>query len=371
MEQTNWTFQDASAWGNKYPNCSASEQSPINIDTENLIQCKSLCEVKFIYKKNTQCKINYSNSLLKFAHDKDSFIDFKGVTYELKYFTIHTPSLHTIDGEKYDMEICFVHSNDGDNDVDNGIIVSCLYQKGVHHGPTERFFNEIINDIPVDEIGYSKKLEVSENWGVNLLLPKHQGFYSYIGSLPFPPCTEKYTYLVMTEIGNIGPTTLELIQNNLGKTSRRVKPLNGREIFFNTGYKFDAANRPTDTISSDRYLKCVKLNMNKPIREIQINNDFNEGPGIKPGTLKKIKDILLVITVILILITSIFFVKFLYLERKQPDGTIKGGYIKKVLQIFIGNKVSPTVFQNWNANNSCPVKPKPKGQQMQYAQPPK
>ena len=34
MEQSNWTFQDASSWGNQYPNCSASEQSPINIETE-------------------------------------------------------------------------------------------------------------------------------------------------------------------------------------------------------------------------------------------------------------------------------------------------------------------------------------------------
>ena len=358
MEQSNWTFQDASSWGNQYPNCSASEQSPINIETENLIQCKSLCEVKFLYKKNTQCKVNYANSLLKFIHDKDSFIDFKGVTYELKYFTVHTPSLHTIDGESYDMEICFVHSMDGDNDVDNGVIISCLYQRGVHHGPTEQFFNEIINDIPIDEIAYNKRIEVSEEWGTNLLLPKSQAFYSYIGSLPYPPCTEKYTYLVMTEIGNIGPSTLELIKNSLGKTTRRVKPLNDREIFFNTGYKFDAVNKSSETKSSDKFLKCVKLDMDKPVRNIEIKKDTHQGPGIKPETLKRIKDILLVITIILMLITSIFFVKYLHIEKKQEDGTIKGGYIKKILQIFVGNKVQPNVWNNWNKHDSCSSKPK-------------
>ena len=42
----------------------------------------------------------------------DATFPFGGVTYKLQYFTTHTVSEHTVDGEHYDMvQICFMASN--------------------------------------------------------------------------------------------------------------------------------------------------------------------------------------------------------------------------------------------------------------------
>ena len=54
----------------------------------------------------------------------------------------------------------------------------------------------------------------------------------YDGSLPFPPCNEKYKVFVFEEIGNIGSTNLELLkelQENGSETIIRVVEIKSDE----------------------------------------------------------------------------------------------------------------------------------------------
>ena len=62
MENNNWSFNESYIWGNAFPKCKAKNQSPINIDTELLKTCKSLCNFELEYK-NTTCMINNANNL--------------------------------------------------------------------------------------------------------------------------------------------------------------------------------------------------------------------------------------------------------------------------------------------------------------------
>ena len=141
MSTSNWSFSDTSNWGGL---CNAGvSQSPINIDTELTIQCESLCELK-IYYKPSSCKVKFNNGMIKLIVDTGSYIVYKNVVYNLEYMTVHTPTMHKIDGEKYDMEIILVHSAGNPNE--GGITISCLYAEGPHYGSTETFFNQFIND---------------------------------------------------------------------------------------------------------------------------------------------------------------------------------------------------------------------------------
>ena len=81
--------------------------------------------------------------------------------------------MHQIDGNRYDMEICLVHSvSDSPYDRD-GLIVSILYKEGNYFGSTENFINQFVNEIKDNK----ETVEVSEDWGANMYLPKQIVFY--------------------------------------------------------------------------------------------------------------------------------------------------------------------------------------------------
>ena len=358
--ETDWSFQEPELWSNlinynsgsrAFPKCSLMQQSPININTDLLINCDALCELKI--KPNTsKCRVQLKNNLLKFRYDPNSFIEYKGSLYSLTEISVHTPSLHTIDGQKYDMEILLIHSlsgssNDNEEDsnvttpMDNGVIISCLYQKGEHHGPTERFFNEVINELPSESINYHKSINVSNNWGVGMLLPRKKSFYSYTGSLPYPPCTQYYTYLVMEEIGNIGETNFEMLKLNLGKNIRPIQPLNDREVFYNNDTKTILPDTESniDKVTDDRFLKCVKkvTKKNKKKQVIVKKKNKNKNKGLSQKTIDRAKSILFTTSMLLMFTTAIFFVKFLYYRLDKKDQVIKPSMIQVILMTITGS----------------------------------
>ena len=64
--------------------------------------------------------------------------------FELTNITIHTPSLHTLDNNKSDVEICMVHKlSSTANSKINGIILSRFFEKGPNFGSAETFMNQI------------------------------------------------------------------------------------------------------------------------------------------------------------------------------------------------------------------------------------
>ena len=368
MVENNWSFSDTKEWNKVVKwNCGGTEQSPINILTDTVIQCKSLCDAKFKYA-STKCKVNYKNGLLRFFIDKGSYLDFKGVLYELTEITIHTPSLHKIDGEGHDLEICFIHrlsaegnTNSETNSDELGIIVSRLFRKGAHHGDSERFISEVINELPAEPINYNKEIEVSNDWGANLLLPENKGFYMYNGSLPFPPCTQKFVNIVLEDIGNIGETTTEILYKHLGKNVRSLKPIYDREIFYNTGKTSKLKTAQSNTALTDKYLKCVKTARTfdqKPIEEPPI---VDSGSSFSEALKKKLHNILLPLTVIVLFVVAIYFTKYLFRESRDEGNTVptKGGFIKKFFMILTVGKLETKKWNNWGGTETqCPVKKK-------------
>jgi carbonic anhydrase len=259
METNNWSFTDTSNWGG---NCSSGiNQSPINIDTESTIQCEALCDLKINYKPST-CNVKFNNGVLKLNIANGSYILYNNVYYKLNYITIHTPSMHQLDGEIYDMEICFVHSN-GTNPDAGGVILSCFYQQGHHYGNTETFFNQFINDTPAFNLDFEETVEVSNLWGPHLLIPEMKSFYTYEGSLYMPPCSNGYTNIVMESIGNIGPTNLDLLKKYLGSNIRQVQNIGSRKVYYSPGKPIKPSEREVTT-TNDRFLRCVR----KPQGEI-------------------------------------------------------------------------------------------------------
>ena len=74
----NWSFNESFIWRNYYPECSNNNQSPINIDTELIKYCKTLCKFETIYNPS-KCYVNYNNNLIRIKYDSGSYLKYQDV----------------------------------------------------------------------------------------------------------------------------------------------------------------------------------------------------------------------------------------------------------------------------------------------------
>lgn len=307
MGSKEWTFEENTSWGY---NCSLDKQSPINIDTQIADRCKDLCELEIVYNPSS-CNIKFEkHQNLKVLCDRGSYIIYKNSSYNLKEITFHSPSLHTIDGVRCDLEICLVHSLDDNPYNDGGVIISCLFNEGNYFGKAETFLNQFINEIKIDS---EQNVDVSPDWGAKMLVPDRKAFYIYEGSVPFPPCNTM-TNIVMEDIGSIGPMNLELLTLNLGKNVRPIQPLNNRSIYYNSGQLMPSKNaRRKGRKSNNKYFRC-KANENvKPTTSVEKSLESVVVPkGLSDDTKRTIKNIFMLIVITSIFAHAVFLTKYLF-----------------------------------------------------------
>lgn len=348
---SDWSFEDFYLWRNTYAACSSMEQSPINIDTDILKECNLMCQIETNYK-HSKCRLQYTkNNMISIKYDYGSRAKFNGVYYNLTDILIFTPSMHTIDNERFEVEVMMIHKTEqsGNADAkDNGIITSKLLNRyNREHGPEQDFFNEfffkIPNEAPKDDSLY-ETIDVSTRWNADLLNPKSRSsFFMYDGSLPFPPCTEKFKVIVYEEIGNIGDTNFRLLKENVGKNNRPVQDLGTRKIFYNPGRILKETETNEDTFSHNKFLRCVKREDVEPTQatEEESSNDNNEVPDEKltDDTFKTVKNIFMFIAFMSIVVLSYLFTKYLYRLM----------YVQKALKVFLPMDVYIGVEENWKA----------------------
>lgn len=288
-----------------------------------------MCQLDLKYK-NTECRVNLNEqNVITIEVSPGNFAKYNETPYELSKIYIHTPSMHTIDGEQFDAEIMMVHSTGSDNvGGDNGLIVCRLLNSlGNDYGLTQEFLNEFIFKIPRKPIDYFIDVPVSKEWSTKKLLPeKNTSFFMYDGSLPFPPCEEKYKVFVFEEIGNIGSTNLKLLKENIGDNTRPVQPLGNRKIFYNTGKTIGRTPTRRELATNDKFLKCVESGPKRKKQEI-INTKKVKfvDEKMSPLTAKTIKLTFMCITFIALLILAYLTVCYMY----------RGYYTQKLLMVLL------------------------------------
>lgn len=339
---TKWTYGESNSWSG---NCLLNNQSPVNIDTEIIQQCRDLCELNFSYKPS-QCSVKLiKDQNLSILYDKGSGAVYNNVYYKLKEITIHTPSLHQIDGNYYDMEICLIHSLTDQTIDSNGLIVSVLFNEGNYYGDTEDFMNQFINEIKIDN---KEMVDVSEDWGAKKLIPLKKSFFVYEGSLHYPPCSSM-KHIVMDTIGNIGPTNLEILQNNLGKNTRSINPLGSRQIFYNSGKKEEQTEEREVVRSQDKFLRCKKKDKKDKTEKKENNPVTTEAEpkdtGLPDGTKQLIKKTFILINIATIFVIAIYLTKYLF----------KHEIAQKIIVGIVGTEKlgNPDILNIWRTDERC------------------
>ncbi len=149
-----------------------------------------------------------------------NWIEIDGARYELTQFHFHTPSEHTIAGDPFHMEVHLVHRN-----VDGELaVVGVLVRRGGRHP---------VLDVLADHLpapGESRALPGTEV-DPSALLPAKRRSFRYEGSLTTPPCSEGVRWFVLEDPVEASEAGLAAFEAVLGKNSRPVQPLNGRDLF--------------------------------------------------------------------------------------------------------------------------------------------
>lgn len=159
-----------------------------------------------------------------------STLTLDGVDYELLQFHFHTLTEHTIDGDRGRMEL---HAVFRDMSSGNLAVVGKIYQRG----PRDRFLRELVAAGLPRKGGDHTEAHVEIN--LEDALGDTSEYYTYVGSLTTPPCSEIVTWFVLKEQATVSDQQFRAFNDIMGNNFRPLQARNGRPIFMTTRHKKD------------------------------------------------------------------------------------------------------------------------------------
>ena len=143
-----------------------------------------------------------------------------GKNYELIRILFHRPSETRIDGKTFDMEAQLVHrAEDG-----KLAIVSLLLERGAENPVIQM----VLHNLPLAKSG--EVAPPAQSLDMNRLLPERQAYFTFMGSLTTPPCTENVLWLVLKQPQQVSVEQLEIFQRLYPPNARPVQASYGRII---------------------------------------------------------------------------------------------------------------------------------------------
>ncbi len=219
-----WSYEGSTgpnSWGGMSPSFSlcteGKEQSPINITTS---YAQEMDKIKFSYGMTKITVVNNGHTI-QLNIDPGSFIEALGAKYQLLQFHFHTPSEEAIGGIRYPMVAHLVHKSEEGKLA----VVAALIQQGAQDNPLiealwDKMPSEHNETRTFDKLTYSPAA----------LLPLDQSFYTFMGSLTTPPCSEGVRWLVMKNPLSISARQIARFQKEFPMNARPIQSLNARNV---------------------------------------------------------------------------------------------------------------------------------------------
>ena len=209
-------------WGRidpAYQACSKGhEQSPIDIHHARLN--KALQPIEFHYIAGPVTLENNGANIIARVNP-GSYINAGGVRYELQQFEFHHPSETAVDGKLTDMDVELLHkSADGKMAI---IEVRFALDRGYPNAVMAMLWPHL-----PQRPGTTSKVDAMVNAGG--FLPADRGYWTYIGSLPTPPCTEGVRWFVFENELTVSLEQLRAFTALFRMNSRPLQDGHGRRI---------------------------------------------------------------------------------------------------------------------------------------------
>ena len=151
--------------------------------------------------------------------DPGNGIIVQGRRYELVQFHFHRPSEERINGKQYEMVAHLVHK-----DLDGKLaVVAVLMDAGKGHPIVQQVWNNLPLEKQVEQAAMAPM-------DLNQLLPEKRQYYTYMGSLTTPPCTEGVLWMVMKQPAAVSPEQIGVFSKLYQMNARPIQSASGRLI---------------------------------------------------------------------------------------------------------------------------------------------
>ena len=146
-------------------------------------------------------------------------IEVQGRRYDLLQFHFHRPSEERIDGRQFDMVAHLVHK-----DPEGRLaVIAVLLDRGSAHPVIQTVWN----NLPLEK---GTEMRVRNGLDMNNLLPADRRYFTYMGSLTTPPCSEGVLWMVMQQPVPLGTDQINVFAKLYPMNARPIQSASGRLI---------------------------------------------------------------------------------------------------------------------------------------------
>ena len=229
---TSWSYQiddGPLTWARNFPGCRGDSQSPINI---------RMCDAQ-IYEGN-RLRISLPNvrvgalvntgSKLQIDAANGSTI-FGDTQWDIVSIEWHGPSGTQIEGEQAPLEMNIVHKSSRAGAQDQLMVLSVLLQIG-EPNPLLSSLGWTVQLPPADKVQARNVIAINQKLDVSAALPSGSEYFSYMGSLVEPPCTQGVRWIVLQQYGTVSGEQLTAYRGLFKSNFRGPQPLNARVVEF-------------------------------------------------------------------------------------------------------------------------------------------
>jgi carbonic anhydrase len=217
-----WSYDgpgDPDAWARLKPEfakCgSGMRQSPIDIRDGIQVQ---LDPVQFDYKPSAFRVVDNGHTVQVNVAPGNA-IEVMGRRFELQQFHFHRPSEERVDGRQFDMVAHLVHK-----DAEGRLAVIAVL---LERGGAQPIVQTVWNNLPLEK-GEEQAAQVTLD--LRELLPAERGYFTYMGSLTTPPCSEGVLWMVMKKPVPVSPEQIAIFSRLYPMNARPVQSASGRMI---------------------------------------------------------------------------------------------------------------------------------------------
>ena len=219
---THWDYEGSAgpeAWGQlrpEYSKCANGQrQSPIDIRGGIAVDLEP---IRFDYRPSAFSVIDNGHTV-QVNVEPGNAITITGRRYELVQFHFHRPSEERINGRQYDMVAHLVHK-----DSEGRLAVVAVL---LDRGSAQAIVQAVWNNLPLekgDEVRAGTRIDLAQ------LLPEDKRYYTYMGSLTTPPCSEGVLWMVMKQPVPISPEQVAIFSRLYPMNARPIQQADGRLI---------------------------------------------------------------------------------------------------------------------------------------------
>ncbi len=207
------------SWGGLKPEFSlcktGQRQSPIDIRGGLAVDLEP---VRFDYQPANFGVIDNGHTV-QVNLEPGNFIEVGGKRFELQQFHFHRPSEERIDGRQFEMSVHLVHKDEHGKLA----VVALLFDKGPGHPVVQKVWANL--PLERNELAPARvPLEIGD------LLPADRRYYTYMGSLTTPPCSEGVQWIVMRHPVTLTPEQIDIFARIYPMNARPLQSASGRRI---------------------------------------------------------------------------------------------------------------------------------------------